>query len=171
MLAGCQGNPDPPPLESTSPSPSPSPTASPTSSAPTLPPEAEGTSTAAAKAFVRHYVDVINYAMATGDVRLLRALSDSRCKSCVAVVSNIRTLYRSGGFLEGEGWELTQLGVLESTRDGVTIVQTGVIVAQQSRYESAETKPQHFEGGQQAMTFRVANHDSAWVVLGWTQTT
>ena len=66
-LVGCTSNAEPStlptPTLSASPSASPSPSATP----PTMPAEAEGTSPRAAKAFVRYWVDALNYATTTGD--------------------------------------------------------------------------------------------------------
>ncbi len=42
---------------------------------PTLPAAARGSSVRSAKAFVRHYIDLLNYAMVTGDTRAFRAVS------------------------------------------------------------------------------------------------
>ena len=76
-LAGCQGNPEPAPLPSPTTSPSPSPSPSVASAPPVLPNEARGTSAASARAFVRHYVDLVNHAMATGDVEGLSAVGEA----------------------------------------------------------------------------------------------
>lgn len=171
LLAACQGNPEPPPLDGTPTSPSPSRTTSPTVAAPSLPPEAEGTSPTAAKAFVRHYVDLVNYAMATGDTGPMQAASAPNCESCGAVIQNINDLYRAGGYLKGDGWKITQLRALASKPNGETVVQAGVLVSPQDRYGSKRAKPEEFEGGLQAMTFRLGRHDSDWMVLEWSQTT
>ncbi len=73
ILAACSD--DPP---SASPPPSASSSSAPTESAspsgpPTLPAAAKGTTPAAAKAFVRYYVDLINYGLETLDSEPLRA--------------------------------------------------------------------------------------------------
>ena len=74
LVAGCTSNAEPSPLPE--PSTSASPSASPSATPPTMPPEAEGTSPKAAKAFARHYFDVINYAARSGDTEGLRELGD-----------------------------------------------------------------------------------------------
>ena len=67
LVSGCTSSAEPSPLPPTPSSSSAAPSPSPTP--PSLPPEAEGTSPKAAKAFVRHWVDTINYAMSTGDTQ------------------------------------------------------------------------------------------------------
>jgi hypothetical protein len=102
-LAGCDGgeSPSPAPLE-----PSPS-SASPTepsgSPAPTLPAEAQASSVPGSKAFAHHFVELLNFASSTGDVRPIDDASTRRCVSCSAISRNIERIYRSGGRIEGSG--------------------------------------------------------------------
>lgn len=165
--AGCQSNPEPPPLDRTATSTSPTP--SPTASAPSLPPEAKGTSEAAAKAFVRHYVATINYAMATGHTSELRELSDVDCISCSEVADNIEKLYLSGGHLEGKGWRVTAIDVIGASERGGPIVQVGVLVSPQRRFSRESANPRGYEGGLQSMTFFVSRTSSSWIVERWSQ--
>ncbi len=100
-LAGCTGDaaPSPPPLEtSTS---SPSPTEATGSPAPTLPPEAKGKSVASAKAFARYFIDVVNFAIRTGDADAVMDVSAPGCVTCRAVKRNAERIYGSGGKIEG----------------------------------------------------------------------
>ena len=73
-----------------------------------MPAEAEGTSPRAAKAFARHYFDVINYSARTGDTRELRKLGTADCVSCEAIAHNIEKIYNAGGHIESDGWQLTR---------------------------------------------------------------
>lgn len=103
-LSACTETAEPKPLASpaatasstapTSPAP-PAPPSTPTP--PTMPPEARGTSAASAKAFVRFYVEMINFATSSGDIEALRALDDGSCRSCAAVAKRINDVYDSGG--------------------------------------------------------------------------
>ena len=122
LLAGCTSNAEPTPLPEPSPSSaSPSPSATP----PSLPPEAEGTSPQAAKAFARHYVDVINYAARTGDTNDLRELGTADCVSCEAIASNIEKIYNAGGHIESESWEVHSIAVLKAS-DGRAVLPSRV---------------------------------------------
>jgi hypothetical protein len=172
LLAGCQSNPAPPPLDAapspTASSPSPSPSATP----PAMPAEATGTSRAAAKAFVRHYIDMVNYAMATGDTGPLVQSSAEDCESCSAVAENISSLYRSGGRLEGKGWRVADLMILQKSSQDDAVVQVGVSVRPQKRFSGEpDATPERFKGGRQAMTFFLTRVSSGWSVRRWSQTT
>ena len=106
IASGCTSDEAPEPAPLPTESASPSDTGSPSPTAPTLPAEAEGTSPAAAKAFVRHYFDSVNYAAATGDTDGLRALGASRCVSCDAIAENIEEVYSEGGVIRSGGWKV-----------------------------------------------------------------
>jgi hypothetical protein len=99
ITAGCDGDSDqsaPTPRGESSPSAEPSTPATPRGPAePTLPAKAEGNSPQAAKAFVEHYVELLNFAFLTGDISALRKASSSDCSGCRDYVSFIRDLYAS----------------------------------------------------------------------------
>ena len=81
---GCsQDSASPAPLEPTTTTPSSTPTASPTGPPP-MPAEARGTSRKAAVAFVRHWVDTLNYSADTLDSAPLKKLSSPECDACNA---------------------------------------------------------------------------------------
>ena len=161
-VAGCTSDAEPSPLPS--PTSSPSPSQSSTAAAPSLPPEAEGTSPAAAKAFVRHWIDTLNYAGASGEVEHLRALSHNRCVSCTAVIEAISKVYSAGGHYEGAGWavEAIKYQPLQPRLEPVLVV--GVDIAPQTVLEREGRQPERFEGGNRSMTFRLARVGSQWVV-------
>lgn len=177
LLAGCQDNPEPPPLESTAPSAEPSPTdepsdGAPTVEVPTLPPKAEGTSPAAAKAFVRHWVDVLNYAGPAGDGPAIGRISDPQCGGCMAIRDFIDEVEGSGGEILGEGWQVNQLRVV--TRDsesGQIVIDATVTVRPQEVRPSAGATPQRFGGGERLKTFWLEGRDNAWTVVRLDQPT
>ena len=117
-VAGCGGGPSPDtaptpsasaPTASTTPatptaSPTPSASASPT--APTLPASARARSKAGAVAFARHYVQLINYAGASGDTVPLQGNSLTSCVKCHDLSKGIDKIYDSGGFIAGGGWKV-----------------------------------------------------------------
>jgi hypothetical protein len=161
LLAGCQSNPAPPPLESTSTSPSPSP--SPTA-APTLPAEAQGTSRAAAKAFVRHYFETLNHAMNTGEVKQFRLLSTDDCESCAAIAGNIETTYAAGGEISSRGWVLRSVTVVPGQPSGAPILDLGLVMTRERVVERAGAQARTFEGGKQPMTIHLVRQDNQWRV-------
>ncbi len=67
LITGCTGDePNPPSPSSTSESPTD--TSSPTVTVPAMPEEAKVGDAAGAEAFVRHWIDLLNYAYATGEI-------------------------------------------------------------------------------------------------------
>ena len=139
VLVGCSGeDPEPKmaPTESVASTPSTLvPTVSPSGSpVPSLPAEADDKTGAGAAAFVRYWVQVVNFAQASGDVSLLETLDDSQCVGCRGVVKAIRRPYSSGGHIEGGAWRVGRLrelpldfgadwaGFAKSRTDAQTIV-------------------------------------------------
>ena len=159
-LAGCTSDaaPTPEPLPSRSASPSPSPSATP----PSLPAEAEGTSPAAAKAFARHYFDLINYAARTGDTADLRAASAHECVSCDAIAGNIEEIYEAGGHIQGQGWELRLVRELK-TAQGRSTLSLGVFLNTEAVISSSGNEERH-ESRRQPMTMHLASHSGAFKV-------
>lgn len=110
FLSACGGTPDASPAPTAEPSrpaaTSPSPS-SPTPVAPTAPPESQRGGARGAEAFVRHYVNVLNYAGLTGDTRTLSNLSTRDCVRCTALIDGINDIYSDGGKIVGGGWTVT----------------------------------------------------------------
>ncbi len=152
VLAGCQSNPKPPPLDDAAAS-SPPPTASTTKPAPTLPAEAKGTSEAAAKAFVRHYIALINYAMATGDAECTRQAEPPRL--CVlyrrwsATSTTSTRLVAISKARAGES--LRSMAFLPRAPPQADCSNVASSLAPQARFAPAAIRT--FKGGQQSMTF------------------
>lgn len=164
-LTGCQSNPEPPPLE-TAPSASPSPSSTePTSEpAPTMPAEAEGPSRAAAKAFVRHFFDVLNHAMNSGETAELRRLSAPGCQSCEAIAGNIESTYSAGGNIQSDGWRLQSVTPVPSQPAVRAIMDLGVLMTTERVTKNSDSKPESFRGGKQPMTIHLSHTDEGWRV-------
>ena len=147
------------------PTPSPSPTESetPSPTPPTMPAEAEGTSPNAAKAFVRHYFDQINYAALTGHTEALRALSTRDCESCDAIASNVERIYNGGGHIETDGWQLTVVSQVPSRPSLRPAFDLGVRQGPESVHESGSSRaPKSYPGGRLAMTIYLEWAGSRW---------
>jgi hypothetical protein len=128
-----------------------------------MPPEAEGTSPKAAKAFARHYFDVINYAARTGDTDGLRELGTKDCVSCEAIASNIEKIYTAGGHIESDGWSLEMVRNLQTT-NRQSVLSLGVflepeVVVSRDGHEEAH------RGRQQPMTMRLVGEASEFRVI------
>jgi hypothetical protein len=111
-LAACNANPSPAPLPSKSPSPTVSPRPSPTTAPPTMPAAAKGSSEAAAEAFVRYWIETLNYAGPSGDTQRLSELSHKSCSACGAVVDFIDQVHVNGGYIKGNGWSVRAIDVV-----------------------------------------------------------
>ncbi|MGZ5417591.1 MAG: DUF6318 family protein, partial [Nocardioides sp.] len=116
-------------------------------------PKAEGTSPKAAKAFARHYFDVINYAARSGDTKGLRQLGTRDCVSCEAIASNIEKIYNAGGHIESEGWSLEQVRNLQTTSQQ-SVLSLGVFLKPEVVVSRDGQREAH-RGRQQPMTMRL----------------
>lgn len=164
VLSGCQANPEPPPIDTASSSPSPSP--SPTDAAPTLPAEAQGTSEKAAKAFVRHYIDLVNFAMRTGDTSELASLSNEECSTCRAIVARIEEVYENGGRLEGHGWRVRTLTYLATGGKRTALVAAGIRISPQMAYVASDSAASHSPASRGNLDFSLSRTPSGWQVTG-----
>jgi hypothetical protein len=104
ILAACSS--DPAPVQ---PDPAPTTSSTPSIAVPTMPAQASEDSPEGAAAFVKHYVDVFNYAAATGDVDELSKLSSPDCEGCQSYIDLYRETYEAGGYFKGSDWALGNL--------------------------------------------------------------
>ena len=105
-LTGCGGAPSPAPAPSSS---TPSPTASPTPTPPQLPAAATKRTPAGAKAFVRHFIDLMRLTAETGDANAIRSVSSPDCAGCLSFAEGMERIYRNGGYVKGGTWRARQL--------------------------------------------------------------
>jgi hypothetical protein len=77
---------------------------------PVLPDEARGDDDAAAVAFVEHWVELVNYALRTGDTAPADAMTTSQCGGCQAALSIIED---EGGSDDPELWVARSLRAAE----------------------------------------------------------
>jgi Family of unknown function (DUF6318) len=80
--------------------PTPTPTEPETPEPPTIPDAATKAGRAGAKAFVRFYIDLENYAKDTGDVEPLQQYSHPQCGGCSDYVKFYREWYARGGWFK-----------------------------------------------------------------------
>jgi len=168
-LAGCTGSEPrtPSPSSSTASSPSTSPSApSATESAPPELPEAATTGDAAgAEAFVKHWVDALNYAYQTGDTEPLRAISESGCQTCSDLSDEIEERRCSGKRLEG-GLAVVDLVRSPPPEKGIVSVSAqltqaeGQLVADDGSTETVAAEPPSNLG------FVAAFEEGRWMLAG-----
>jgi len=116
-LAGCGGDPPTPPPFTPATS-STSPTSTPSGPVePVLPEAAKEPTEAGAKAFAEFYwEDVVSYAQATGDTRLLRRLSAATCYPCDGGADAIEDIYGRGGVIGGGQYTLSGIRTVQLSR-------------------------------------------------------
>jgi hypothetical protein len=163
-VSGCTGDPPKPtplgtPTASTSISSSPT-----TPAAPTMPPEAEGTSAKSAKAFVRYYVALVNYGLSSGDTQPLRRTSTKRCQTCEAIAAAIVKAYAGDGRLEGEGWHVVSAAPAISDDKGTARVSMQVRITRQVAYESPGSSPSVSKPQTGNLDFGLVKGSHSWVV-------
>jgi hypothetical protein len=133
LAAGCSDDPEPR-FE-----PSPSPTES-TSSAAPEPKAWEVKSEAGAVAFAKHWIDVFNEAMPTGDTRRLESLSASTCKTCMAFAERLESIYSSGGFYESPGWRILRADASNGMPPGRAVLALHVLQGSERYKDTADSK-------------------------------
>ena len=133
-LVGCS---DPAPIEPNGPATS----ATPTQVAPTLPEAAKDDSEEGAVAFVKHYIELLNYAANTGDVKPLRDASDPNCEGCNSYIALFEETYANGGYFKDPGWQpLAQQSSSTNSKHDVWIE----VNAPENRYRPNRTAKEEF---------------------------
>jgi len=93
--------------------PTPTPRETPTETPPPMPAAAKGDGRAAAKAFVRYYIQTFNFAEKTGRLAPLQKLSSTDCRACTRAIAFLKSTYRQGGEIRaGDGWTVRSLVVV-----------------------------------------------------------
>lgn len=67
-------------------------------------------SNAGLEATIRYWVDLHNYALATGDTAALEKLSAVDCEYCQSEIAEINSVYKDGGRIEGAQLSVAELG-------------------------------------------------------------
>jgi Family of unknown function (DUF6318) len=132
--------------------------------APVMPALARQHSTAGAKAFIRHYIAVINYAFARPDPSPLREISASNCASCKALIAISARLARNSGKQVGGQWAAT--AIHSSAQDGKN--QFFIVEARVARGRSKgnPSGPVHrIRSHHIQAQFRVVWHSSRWLLV------
>lgn len=165
VLSGCGGTTDagPPPAPATTPS------ASATPPPPAMPDAARQHTKAGAVAFVRHYVDLINHAQATGETQALKAVEDPQCLSCRSVRSHLRALYARGGSITSGAWQVASAPHVSPNPDiqGFTVEALIRTSAQIINDGSGHVK--RVRGGSNILTFLVKRFGRSWRVSQWSR--
>ena len=159
VLAGCaQESAAPTPLELSPTASSVTPTESPPGPPP-MPDEARGTGRKAAVAFVRHWVDTLNYSADTGSTDQLRG-STASCSACDGIAGFIDDVYGAGGSIESEGWDIDEIWVANESPDFLQVA------AQVDSHGQVVMKPgakrKRYAGGPSLKLFTLEAEGDTW---------
>ena len=148
-LGACSSDPEPKEPKRTATS------ATPTATPPTMPAQAKQDTPEGAAAFVKHYIDVFNYAASTGDVEELSRLSSPDCEGCQSYIKLYRDTYKAGGYFKDEGWEPVST---KTTRTGSGYTVGVDVLAPQTKYKTDRNSPVKIgESGEYSLALAVSN--------------
>jgi len=134
--------------------------ATPTATPPTMPAQAKEDTPEGAAAFVKHYIDVFNYAASTGDVEELSRLSSPDCEGCQRYIKLYRDTYKGGGYFKDDGWAL---GDLRLRKGDATTYVTTVASTEPGPYRESKDEPERNSSGQDnKVSFAVERRQSDW---------
>jgi hypothetical protein len=153
-LGACSSDPEPKEPKRTATS------ATPTATPPTMPAQAKEDTPEGAAAFVKHYIDVFNYASNTGDVEELSRLSSPACKGCQSYIKLYRDTYKAGGYIKGSDWTL---GDLRLQQDDTTTYVTTIATTEPGPYKQSRNTPERKSTGKDnKVSFAVERVASRW---------
>ncbi|MCW2791818.1 MAG: hypothetical protein JWO76_916 [Nocardioides sp.] len=169
-LGGCSGDdPEPKiaPTTSTSPSDTGSPSPTPTGPVePTMPAAAKKQTAAGAEAFVRYYLDIVNFSQSSGDLRTLRRIADRECGACSAGLHFLERTFSEGGEIRGGSASLTRAtsGLLNT---GDYQVRGDLVSRRQVVDMPGSRRDKVYPGGTITVQFIVSPEDHSWLVAYW----
>lgn len=175
-LAACSpdsleaGNPNTAPPISSSSAPQTQPgSATSASSAPSTPPErpepAVGLTLAAADAFVRYYIQLLNYTSATGDTQPLLSASDDGCRQCKVYADYVRRVNAANGGLSGDYLErITDIPDLFRGKSGRLGGYASVTIGGYTTKESPSAKPVTSTAQSYKREFTLSPQQKMWVM-------
>jgi Family of unknown function (DUF6318) len=140
-------------------------TSDPADEPPVLPDAAKAQTTAGAKAFVRHYADVLNYAWLNLDAKPLDQVSAEGCKVCDAIVRSIKKAASQGGYQHGGEWSVTKTSsVPDSFKNRVSIIAV-ISIGKGSWKQTAADQPRRIAASDVTDQFLVVWSGDRWKTL------
>lgn len=165
LASGCEGESGdtlPPPVTESSSTVRPSDPTTPAGPVePTLPAAAEGTSRAAAEAFVRYYIKVLNYSMVTGETFALKAASAKTCEGCLTYVDTIRKMYNRGGFYRSKDWVIGDV-LLSGKPPGALLFAVVGVAPRATFQQTGSSNVQHSQPTDLAFSIEATNGGDRW---------
>jgi hypothetical protein len=126
-----------------------------------LPPSASATNSRGATAYASHYIQLLNHATITGDTAPLKEAA-TRCSGCNRYVDLFESIYKSGGFIETEGWVPFSKVVVPEASGFIVSIQ---VVSKPQRYRESSTAPlETAERENFSLSFTLERVRSGWTV-------
>ena len=136
----------------------------PTPIAPSMPAAATQHTKAGAEAFVRHYIDLINHAQATGDTQALRSASSPTCRGCSGGIKAVAKVYDRGGKLIGGEWTPQEvLNVMELPGHRGWLLDVTVRNSSQ-RVVAADGSERKLKAAEQTYSFQAHHRSETWLM-------
>ena len=159
LLSSCQGQAAEPKAAPQSTAP-----ANPDATLPPMPAMANEFTREGASVFVRHYVEVLEYADATGDTNELEQLSRKECEGCNEYINYFLELYRNGGFSSGSDWSTGVNEIRYQDRPGLeSLVTTKLWISKSRGREKSYGEVKEFSSSIDTVTFGLI-FDNGWTM-------
>lgn len=129
-----------------------------------------GKDSAASKAFVRYYWDVVSYAQVSGDTGRLRELSFEQCEPCSAGVDTIDEVYDAGGSIKGGRFRVSELTSKQLQRGEVvtySVEFTFKVAPEFIRYRKGEKPKKRAGGGGRLRLLVSSDAPGTWRISQW----
>lgn len=153
-----------PTTTSTSAGPTPTATTSSALQAPVMPALARENTRAGAKAFVRYYATLINYAWKRGSTRDLRKMGSPGCGGCQAAANGIDEVVSQGGYRRGAEWRPLSVVGIPLQPPTSPILNVAIHVKQGSFRESGTTAPRRIDESTNRFDFHLRWGRAGWVI-------
>ncbi|GAA1732820.1 DUF6318 family protein [Aeromicrobium alkaliterrae] len=156
LLTGCQNEPEPkePPPSASTPETD--------LQTPELPEAATAETPEGAEAFIRYYVEVLNYTSLTGDTETLQRASDDQCTGCAKYIDLYSSWYASGGSLAGGAWVPLKVDVVPV--DAQLVVVVDLKIESGTLKPDSESAEEAFGESEDQLTFVPTNINGTWKV-------
>ncbi|MBA2443730.1 MAG: hypothetical protein H0V49_00130 [Nocardioidaceae bacterium] len=95
-----------------------------------LPEAAKEHSQAGARAFVKHYIEALNYSFQSNDPRSLRSISSDDCTVCAELIAAVQKLRKTGGEQRGGLWTASKVSFVPTQPANAPIALVTVELAE-----------------------------------------
>jgi hypothetical protein len=123
-------------------------------------------SLAAGEAFIRHYIDLLNYSARTGDTAPVHAASDPGCLGCAAYINSVKKINEANGGLKGDFFErLVEVNELTRADDGQLSATAQLKVGAYTARQTPSAKPVVIPAAKYTQEMALAPSDGHWTMF------